>query len=382
MKKNILYLLALMLTVFASCDPLEGTYDEVKPEGYKKDLNLTLTTAYTSVDAAKTGIAATLNTTYPQLGNGSTASVTYNSTAPLPAQIKPLDSALSTLGDKPTQYTITDADYAATNGNAFKNFSATNVLKFLGTKFPTPVEKQIIVLNYVYFESGVTTSAGAPVVETFLYLNGSWNKVYHVSQAQYISAGKMTVFNFAAADEPNLNGYFNTFLKNDASVAAKAKAGDVKYVSFAYFASSKNYQRIRTLVFDGTNWGYKTVPATTTLGFLKKNGTWIADPTVYYTLSTQDYIDIADKAPASIGNTANRANLKSFKNFNIAPGQATIWTDADVTASIIYLLGVKYPNAEVDPTVFYNITYVVYRPPTGTDTKRFVKTAAGFEFVP
>src|SRR5690606_4283541 len=106
----------------------------------------------------------------------------------------------------------TDADYSDINGNSFKNFSAAKVIEFLQTKYPTAVQNQLTVLNYTYYESGVTTSAGAPVVETFIFLKDTWVKAYKVSQAQYISAGKLTVFNFGAADEANLVGYFNTFL--------------------------------------------------------------------------------------------------------------------------------------------------------------------------
>ncbi|WP_316815295.1 hypothetical protein [Pedobacter nyackensis] len=386
MKKNILYFLAFITVIFASCDPLEDTYNEVKPGNYKKEgMAITITTAYPTIDAAKTGIAKTLNTSYAQLGDGSSANVTYNSSALLPAQIKPADSVLTNVsvdGKAVTQYTVTDADYAVTNGNSFKNFSAVKVVEFLNTKFATKSENQLVVLSYVYFQSGVTTSAGAPVVETFLYKDGAWMKPYHVSEAQYKSAGKMTVFNFGSADDANLNSYFNTFLKSDAVVSATAKTGDVKYVSFTYFSSSRiTSQRIRTLVFDGTNWAYKVVPSTNTLGFLKKNGTWIPDPTVYYTFVPADYTKIADEA-LTIGNVDNRANLKRFNNFNLVASQTTTWTSADVQAAILFIINKKFESAPADPTVFYNITYTVYTGSTGPATKKFVKTATGFAVAP
>lgn len=378
MKKNILYLMAFFTLIFAACDPLEKTYKEIEDNSLKKDITLALTNSYSTVDAANTGIAATLNTTYAQLKDGSKAFVTYGAAAPV---FKPADSLLATVpvapATQPTQYTVTDADYAAINGNAFKNFSAAKVVQFLDTKFPVKVENQLIVLNYVYFESGVTTSAGVAVTETFLYLNAAWTKAYHVSQAQYISAGKLTVFNFAAADEANLAGYFNTFLKSDASVAAKAKAGDLKYVSFAYFASSKNYQRIKVLIFDGLNWVTKGVTSAP-LTFIKKAGKWIPDPTVYYTLIRTDYNTIG---ASTAGTAAGRANLAQFGSFDVTGG-ANSWTEAQIADGLIVILNAKYPNAPVDPTVPYNITYALFRGATPTGTKSFVKAANGFVLAP
>lgn len=390
MKKNILYLVALVGVLFAACNPLKDEINNLKPVVTDKTLALTLATAdygllpsanyaqkgqyFATTADANSSIPVILNVKYPQLGNGTKANVVYNSLA---LQIKPADSLLTSIA-----YTVTDADYAATNGNAFKNFSAANVLKFLATKYPAAVDKQLSVLSYVYFESGATSSAGVPVTDTFIFLNNEWIKAYQVSQAQYISAGKLTLFNFAAADEANLTGFFNAFLKADAAVAAKAKVGDIKYVSFAYFASNRTYQRIKTLVFDGLNWVTKAIPSAP-LAFLKKNGTWIPDPTVYYTLVAADYTNIADNAPSAIGNTANRANLKQFRNFNMAAGQSTSWTAADVEAALIFVLNAKFAAAAVDPTVNYKISFIAYNgSSTGPVEKIFVKGTAGFVVAP
>ncbi|WP_316809820.1 hypothetical protein [Pedobacter heparinus] len=369
MKKNILYLVAFISMIFTACNPLKDEINNLKPNTDTKTMALTVTTNYSSAAAANTGIVATLNKDYAQMPNGTKANVVYNA---IPAQIKPADSLL-----KKITYIVTDADYAATNGNAFKNFSAINVLKFLGTKYPVAVDKQLAVLSYVYFESGATSSAGVAVVETFIFLNNEWIKAYQVSQAQYISAGKLTVFNFGAADEANLTGFFNTFLKSDASVAAKAKAGDIKYVSFAYFASSNTYQRIKALIFDGVNWGTKAIPSAP-LAFLKKNGTWIPDPTVYYTLIRADYNTIG---ASTVGTAAARANLAQFGSFDVSGG-ANNWPDADINAGLIVILNVKYASAPVDETVLYKITYALFRGAGPTGTKSFAKTATGFVFVP
>lgn len=389
MKKNIFYLLAFVTLAFASCDPMEDTYNQLKPVVTQKTLALTLATAdydllptsnyakkggyFLTTADANSSISVILNSKYPQLGDGTKANVIYNY---LPIQIKPADS-LITGNTNPFTYTVTDADYLATNGNANKNFNTAKSLEFLTKKYPAAVENQLSILTYAYFESGSTTSAGVPAVDTFIFLNGVWVKAYQVSQAQYISAGKLALFNFAAADEPNLTGFFNTFLKSDASVSAKAKIGDVKYVSFAYFASSKTYQRIKALIFDGTNWVTKSIPMGP-LAFLKKGGTWIPDPTVYYTLIRTDYNTIG---ASNAGTAAGRTNLAQFGSFDVTGG-ANNWADADINAGLIVVLNAKYASAPVDETVLYKVTYTLFRGATPTATKSFAKAATGFVFVP
>ncbi|WP_316789830.1 hypothetical protein [Pedobacter frigoris] len=381
MKKNILYLLAAITTVFTACNPLKDEINNISPIVDKtfalvtSDYNFLPTGNYAkaagyffTVADANASIPVILNIKYPNLGNGSKAIITYNSMA---NPIKPADSLLSASGAVPTQYTVTDADYAAINGNANKNFNATKVIEFLNAKFPVRVENQLVVLSYVYFQA-----VAAPVVETFLYIGGAWVKPYHVSQAQYISAGKITAFNFAAADEPNLNSYFNTFLKSDAAVSATTKVGDVKYVSYAYFAS-RNYQRIRTLTFDGVNWVAKPVPAAP-LTFLKKNGTWIPDPTIYYTLVKADFEILRGSNVASEAAVANAVSFGSFDK----TGGANNWKDEEIKVAVITMLNNKYKNAAVDASIPYKITHVLFRGPSPTVTNTYIKTATGFVLAP
>lgn len=398
MKKNILYLLAFVTVIFAACNPLKDEIGNITPAPFTKTLNITLAKAdyellpstnyankgqyFANTVDANTSISVILNAKYPQLDNGSVANVSYNS---LPQQIKPADSVLSTAGAAPTQYSVVDADYLAINGNSNKNFTTAKVIQFLDTKFPTKVANQLIVLNYVYFESGATTTTGVATSDTFIYLNGAWVKAYQVTQAQYISAGKLTVFNFGSADEANLAGYFNTFLKSDANVSGKAKIGDVKYVSFAYFISStRTAQRIKALIFDGTNWSTKSVPFGP-LPFLKKKGTWIPDPTVYYTLIKSDYTVLKSTDAAAvkpeIGTAAGRLNAGDFGSFDVTGG-GNSWTDAQIGDAVAYILNGKYASAPVDETVLYKITYALFKGATPTAVKSFAKTSTGFKFVP
>lgn len=373
MKKNILYLLAFVTIIFAACNPLKDEINNIKPNPYKKDLVLTLTTTYATVDAANAAIAKTLNSTYPQLADGSKAFVTYNN---LPTQIKVADSAAAY-----TAYTVTDADYLAINKNNNKNFTTAKAIEFLVAKYPAPADKQLQSLTYVYYESGSTTSAGIPAADSFLYLNGTWVKIYQVTSAQYTSVGKGSYFNFAVTDEASLNGYFNAFLKSDAVVSSTAKTGDIKYVSYVFYNSSNkvNSRRVNTLLFDGTNWLYKALPSTP-LTFIKQDGTWIPDPTIYYTMTATDYTNLnLAGVTYTFGTAANRGNVAQYKSFNISATNGTQWTNAEIVEALKYTLNAKYPNAAANPQLPYVITYYAYSGKYAYVPVKFFKTATGFE---
>lgn len=373
MKKNILYILAGIAVIFASCNPLKDEISKIKPAA-PGTITVASTSSYSSVALANTGIAAFLNKTYSHLAEGTKANVTYNA---IPGQIKPADSIV--LGNPtPFLYTVTDADYQATNGNSNKNFSTAKSLEFLTKKYPAAVENQLSILTYTYFESGATTTLGVPAVDTFIFLNGVWVKGYQLTQAQYVAAGKLTVFNFGSADEANLTGIFNSLLKSDANVSGKARVGDVKYVSFNYFMSAtKTAQRIKALIFDGSNWGTKAIPAAA-LAFLKKKGTWIPDPTVYYTLIKADFT-VLDKS--GTGTDAGIINAMANTSFDITGGPNN-WTEDQILKALVVILNNKFKDAPVDETVLYKITYRVYSGSVSTKVKSFAKTSTGFVFVP
>jgi hypothetical protein len=377
MKKNILYLLAFIGVIFAACNPLKDEINNLKPiAADAKTLVITTTTAYPSNESANTGIVALLNKDYVQMPNGTKANVTYSYRT---NTVKPADSLFNNV-----QYTVTDADY--TNGSSvvgngsFKTYNTGQVLNFLEWKYPqasSPVNK-LVLLTYNYFQSGATTSAGVVVTEAFLLLGSGWQKIYLVSPTQYASVSRGVNNSFVSTDVSTLPSYFNSFLKNDAAVMGAAKAGDLRYVTYKYYQSSTiSHQKIYLLQYDGSNWSPNA-----TLSFIKRDGKWIPDPTVYYTMLPADYTDIADNAPATIGNTANRANLKSFKNFNLVTAQATGWATADVEAALIFILNKKFPSAAADPNVIWNVSFVAYTGSTGTARKDFIRTSNGFVIAP
>jgi len=361
--KKIYYLLAFVAIAFASCNPLDNTYKALDATPAPQSLTLTITTAYASTAAAKTAIPTLLNTKYGDYPNGSTATITY----PVAASITP-DSTYTHVA-----YTLLPADY----GNSFGDFSAAQVLAYLNAKYPTPAANQLAVLTYVYFENGISASTPLPVTDSFLYLNGSWTKIYTISQAQYVSINRPNGYfvsnSTGTNDAPNLILYLNTFLKADPSVMGPAKVGDIKYVSFRYTAT---YQKVIPLMFDGTNWVDKL-----SLNFLKLNGTWVPDPTVYVTEpAVGNNPDIVFLSTTSIGTTAGRSNVLQYGDFNIESTSQYYWSDTDLQAAFAAILLHKFPTPIQG--IPYKVTYYAY---TGTDTavtKTYYFNGTAFIYTP
>ncbi len=374
--KRIFYLLALIAVVFYSCDPLSKTYTtlDATPTLYTKTLNITLGSAdyaklstsiyankalvFKSTADANLYIPTILNAEYPQLDNGSNANVTFALATTQP--IVP-DSIYTHVA-----YTMVTADYTFP-GNTFADLSASGVLNYLNYKYPNPVPNQLIVLTYVFFESGGTPSAGTTVTDSFMFVGGVWTKIYTVSPAQYASVNRGTNNWFLATDVANLPAYLNTFLKADPLVMATAKTGDIKYISYRFTTTN---QKVIALTFDGTNWVDKQ-----TLSFLKSGGTWIPDPTVYYTLVKTDYSVVI--ANSTAGSAAGRANQASFGDFNIqSPGSTTYWSPTDLQAAMIAVLTADFPSPKIN--VPYKVSYLVFNGSTLFNTMVFINNGTAW----
>nr|WP_162988845.1 hypothetical protein [Pedobacter schmidteae] len=393
MKKNILYLVAFISVIFAACNPLKDEINNLNPPA-AKTLAFTLTATdygalpqsnyaqkglyFATTDDAIASIPVILNSKYAQFGDGTKANIAYNS---LPAQVKPADSVYANV-----QYTVTTSDYAdaapVVGNGTFKTYSVAQATAFLEWKYPkatSPVNK-IVLLTYQFFQSNATPSAGVTVTEAFLLSASGWQKMYLISPAQYATLGRGINNAFTSADVPNFSSYFNALLKADPNVVSP-KAGDVRYVSYKYQQSSTLiYQRVFATIFDGTNWGIKSVPVAP-LSFLKKKGAWILDPTVYYTLVVADFAVLTTDEGKKIGSDAARANAIRFASFDVTGGQNN-WTESEIMNVLLLILKTKYPNAPVDETVLYKITYGLFKGGVTPTEKSFIKTSAGFTLAP
>jgi len=356
--KKIYYLLAFAGLLSAGCQKQPLISSATINASEVKTLNLTLaasdystlgstvyaykTNNFNSTADAKQYIPTILNDEYPQLSNGSKANVTFSQNQ----QVALVDSVY-----KDQQYTLVTTpvnDYKLLPGNTFSDFSIAQVLAWLPYKFPTPAATQEEILTFAYYNGQATATA----TFAFLYFNGTWRQAYLLTAAQYISVGHPAFSQFTSSDDANIPSYLNAILKADPSVMATAKVGSVEYVSFNYYNSAKvTTQRVMTLTFDGANW---TIQAPATLAFLKSGGTWIADPTVYYTLTTADTQLIA---ASSIGGTAFAATLTNLGKYG---DFESTWTSLSTPTKNSYLDQAMILVLTHDfPTPKVNINYVV-----------------------
>ena len=313
--KKIYYLMAFVAVAagFTACNPTNETYKQLdaSPTLSPKTLTYTLTSAdyglggstklgyFTSTADANTNIPKILNAKFVYgYDNGSNANITFASSL---GNITQPDSVYADL-----KYTLVNkADYLLLPGNTFADFSVAQLLSWLPNKYPNPAANEQHILTWIFYPTILTTSPqiypGLSIASTlsgsttttlatgsFAYINGAWVQDYFITNAQYAAVGRGQYNQFTSADDATLVSQLNGILKTDAGVMATAKAGSTQYVSFNYYSTGKvTSQRILTLVYDGSNWTH--TPATATLGFVKANGVWAQDPTVYYTTTKSDF---------------------------------------------------------------------------------------------
>jgi hypothetical protein len=342
--KRIYYFLALLAVTFASCDPLSQTYKSLDAKPTLKSLTVATTTPYASIDAANAGIPGFLNSRYSDYPDSSTAVVTF-----------PLSSGFSYVADNLLAHnavTLATSDYTFP-GNTNPYLTDAAAIAYLSYKYPSAVNNQMVVLTYMYSLTNVTPATGVLTTDSFIYSQGTWSKIYTVSPAQYTSAGRGANNYFLTTDLTNIPSYLNTFLRNDPAVIATAKTGDVIYVSYKYNTTA---QVVLPLTFDGTNWNAKL-----NLNFIKLQGTWVPDPTVYVILpvikNSEVYTWLSNNT--TIGSSGARSNVASFGDFNTSTAaSSTTWTDSEIEQAMAAILLHKIPAGVIGAP--YKITYYVF----------------------
>lgn len=393
--KKLIYLCVCLAvsTAFVSCNKLNDTYKMIDANAVAgnnntgKVLNYTLTTGdfgtvtgyaakshnFSTAADANASIPGILNVKFPNYPTNSTANITYGFQPQLPDSLQ--------ADERYTLTTTPTNDYKLLPNNNFNDFSVAQVLTWLPYKFgsatsntfatplPAPAANTTVVLTWIFFSpTGVTAPTTFPglavssstvgttttitATGAFSYFNGNWVADYYISPTQYAAVGRSY---FLSTDgEANIGSFINGILKTDASIMATAVVGSTQYVSYDYYLTTTkvHYQRVLAVTYNGTNW----VPNIATVGIFvsQANGTWIPDPSIYYTLTKADTQYIGDPngtANQNISTTANRANLYSFGDF------ATSWTTADLNAAFIFALQKDFPSPKVNT---YKVTFLKY----------------------
>lgn len=332
-----------------------------------------------SLGAALSSIPTILNAKYSTAVDKSTISVTFATGPAIPPAIQLVDSTFSHVA-----YTLTADDIKKiTNYGDLSDAQliqwlgvAGNPTNAVGTSFGAPVNNTLAVTTFTYYNGAVVPNYTA----SYLFTNNAWMKIYTVSAAQYTALNKAG--DFAVADAPNIPNYINGLLKTDPAIAANATVGQVQYVSYKYYVSSKAiYQRILPVVYDGTNWVAAQTTANAT--FTKTNGQWVGttDNSVHYTLAAGDYTTI--DGLSGIASAAAVADLKAHNDFSIAAGVATgdgsRWTDVQIANGIISILKTLYTAPSTNQK-FY-VTFKTYGGYT-TEVDAFNYDGTNFVYLP
>lgn len=384
MKKLIYIAASFMAILTTSCDPMEDVYDELdamSPDNYKTDMTLTLSPAdyeevedaanvpayvwednyFASEQQAATVIPMILEAKYPQLGNGTTAAVTYQK-----LQFNYSDKGASAR----TSLVLTEKDDYALGGARYANFDSwEQVSTFLKAKFPADSvakpEGRLVTLTYDWYNSSIPNPRTNTRTRDYYFVNGQWEQTYKVTENDYAAFERNRYNNFTAADEKQLPAIFNKLLKEN----VLAEAGNVHYVSYAYYNGSKTQQEVMPLVYDGNNWSQVMANITNqaTLQFAKKNGIWVPDVTIKYSLVGADYAWIADPANG-LGTESARTNLSNYGNFSTYS-----WTQEQIVAAIAALIKHKYPN--MDEGQKFIVSYDTY--PGGVKELALILRASG-----
>jgi len=386
--KKIYYLLALVIVAFASCKPLNKTYQDIDSAPLS-DVKLTLSTSeykslpstnyafnsfnFKTINDANLSIPNILAIKYPVIADLKSATVSF-ALDPTTSSIASPDVTLA----RNAIVLVTPADHnfpaTTTNGNLIPGntlayFTSDVAINYLNYKYPTPAAYQMVVLTYNYFETGVTSATGNVVTDTFVFLKNTWTKIYTVSPAQYASVSRGTNNMFLTTDLPSIIFYLNSILKEDAILMSGITTGSTIYVAYKYNTTD---QRVQGLTYDGSNWVSRQ-----TLSFLKVKGIWLPDPTVTIIEGTgvnPDFVWLRDNT--SIGTATARANLASFGDYNINATGTTVWNDADLTASLAAILLHRFPTPTAG--IPYKIIYSVFVSKVTQTSKVFTFNGTAF----
>jgi hypothetical protein len=388
--KKIVYLLSALMLVFTACDPMEDVYEELdKAAAEKPDatvVNKTLVTtdyqffktpapavaaraAFSSEDEAIELLPAFVASKFPQLNNGAIVNVTFN---------QALYPTLTNTVSSNARVTVSNTEYTALGetNNRFDS-ETSDLAAYLAYKYPTPADRQLVAVTYKVVDPADATKS-ITMKDSFLYMNGAWMNIYHVSDEEYAATGNGQFKNFDVNSDANLISYFNQFLKNYyMNKNMVAKIGDVQYVSYTYFGGGTN-QKIAAMVYNGTNWiEAQSQFTTSTLKFKKNEGEWNVDLTVSYTLVNADYTWIGKDNPApNYGSDTNRPNLNQFRSyFTQIAGDPRYWSQEEIDKSLVAFIKYKYPNPKEG--VKFQIFYKIYNGATVTVSATFEKDENG-----
>lgn len=377
--KKIIYLFAIIATVFTSCTPLEDLHNEIDAipdEPNVESFIYTLVDAdYTeldlsfgnfgSVDDAKAKLPAFLATKYALYGEGSDATVTFKVYSP-----KRDEKSLKV-------YEATNQDYTDA-GLRYPNISNEGQMtQLLDHLYPSPANRVLISLTYVERVSGINST----VENGFIYVDGVWEKSMGITDAEYAAMGEPRA-QFSDEDEALVK--LPIFLKNKLQYEAPI-AGDIQGVMYKLYVTDDQdidndgntndravYSFVVFYIYDGVNWSKYNNVIDSTIKFGNDGTNWVPDNTIRHTLTDADYVYIGTEFAAVPDYVDPAASVNQYKNFDRRSGEAAYWSDDMLLVAMNKLLDNNDPNAVEGQQ--YVLTFDIYDGSSGTEDLKLIKT--------
>ena len=212
--------------------------------------------------------------------------------------------------------------------------------------------------------SGDTNAKG----EYFVYEDGSWEAaedVHYLSAADYDSMGENSgqpgrFDNFSNSTSPS--DYLPQFLSIQNPFAQEE---DEIFIVYRFFRGGAVGTTTRGNLYTFTNGEW--IQSTTSLKLGYKNGVWVPDNTIRYTLNSTDYSLVVDELTGIEGFEAAVDNLDSFGNFN----RTGPWTDDMIVTALNVVLDNLDPSAEEGQK--YIVTIATWAPGNSTEDFALIK---------
>jgi len=420
--KKILYMVSLLAVIFAGCDPMEDVYNDLDAKGGDKniqELEYTLTDAdysaigdnpakyksFSSYDPAADFLPAFLGEKYATLDENSVINVTYMY---YQGSLTYLKDYLAYLEDLAAieSYTLSTADYDSMGTGSgepgqYNNFSSSTpaadyLPDFLLTKYPDAVQGDEVAVTYKYYDGSVSE-----ITEFWAFDGSVWAQsekvapeipdgvtLYELEADDYDSMGTPGKYNnFSSSDAPE--NYLSTFLGEKFPYAAEGDKIATVYKYYAGGGVTETRAKEYTLT-DGVWVEYASTVAKTDQ-YIRLASGWLFDPTVLYTMTSDDYqiiVDyVKDNVSADYLDSYGTADFyygagAHYSNFDLRDGKydsATFatWDEAVKEGLKTAFLPNKFPEAvaQVEGVdVHYIVTFATYDGSNGLYSMDFVCT--------
>lgn len=413
--KKLLYLFAISMLVF-SCenynDQFSG-YDD-NQISVVEQLDYTLTDAdYESIGGdpgkynnfsasapAADYIPDFLASKYPSLDVNSSVNVTYE------FYRGGLDY-ISYLTDSKS-YELTTADYDSMGEDSgqpgkYNNFDSSTppedyLPAFFANKYPDAVDGDLVFVTYKFYSGSVSN-----VSEYYGFDGSVWAPV-EVDLPEGVSVYELTSDDYdSMGEDSGQPGRYNNF---DSNISAGdylptflslkypyAMEGEKIAVVYKYYSSGKTTKKAIQYTKMADGWEAYNSTITKTDQYLRTSSGWLFDPTIIYSMTSDDYQLVVDYVKSNIGasHVSSYGDSETYYGSNAYYGEFQIgssyfdssfstWQDAVKEAIGKGFLPSKFPNAvaQVEGVdVNYIVTFAAYLSGMSDYTIKFQCTKSG-----